>query len=329
MAKQEKLRPVLCIGDLVLDIVSNPLSRLPGPGESMLTDKIACFPGGNALNTAVALRRMGDPVTMAGSIGDDALGKLLLEKLSDLGLDTRGVTRKPGGTTPATFIMRAAGEDRRFISTLGVGADFTGEDLAQDLIPRGGIVLIGGYLKLPAWNDDALVAFLREVRARNSRVVFNVCVVQNNGVDPRRCLRLLKYTDVFVPNEDEARTITGESTLARQAQVLRQAGARRVVITRGQQGLYAQDARQTITMDAFDVPVVDPSGCGDCFLGGLIAALRRDMDAPTMLKVGSAAGALGATALGCTSGIPSFEDIQRFVQDNSLRLSVDPGSASP
>jgi sugar/nucleoside kinase (ribokinase family) len=324
MTHSETIRPVLCVGDLVLDIVSTPVDRLPAPGESVLTDTIAVFPGGNALNTAVALCRMGDPVTMAGVLGDDALGQILLDQLTPLGLHVGGVTRKAGGKTPTTFILRAVGEDRRFISTLGVGAEFTGEAIDWDLIPSEGIVLIGGYLKLPAWDPQILMAFLREARRRKCQIVFNVCVVQNNGVDPRGCLDLLPAVDVFVPNEDEARVITGVSDVARQAECLRRAGARCVVITRGEAGLYADDGRHILTMGAYDVPVLDPSGCGDCFLAGLVAALRRDMDMEAILQYGSAVGALGAAALGCTGGVPSFAEVRRFLEVHRVRITREP-----
>jgi sugar/nucleoside kinase (ribokinase family) len=241
-----------------------------------------------------------------------------------LGLDVNGVRQETGGTTASTFIVRAEGEDRRFISTPGVGADFTGAYVCPDLIPHEGIVLVGGYLKMPAWDDKVLIELFRQARRRNSRVVLNVCVVRNSGVDPRRCLRLLEYIYVFVPNEDEARVITGETTPARQAQALRRAGARLAVVTRGHQGLYAEDGEQAVTMGAFDVPVVDPSGCGDCFTAGLVAALRRGWETVSALKFGSGVGALGVTALGCTSGVPSFERVEEYLQKNTVQVSVRP-----
>jgi sugar/nucleoside kinase (ribokinase family) len=76
-------------------------------------------------------------------------------------------------------------------------------------------VLLSGYLKMPAWNDEVLIDLFRQARRRNSQVVLNVCAVQNSGMGPRRCLCLLEYAGVFLPNEDEARIITGETTLAR------------------------------------------------------------------------------------------------------------------
>ena len=96
------------------------------------------------------------------------------------------------------------------------------------------------------------------------------------------------------------------------------------MITRGDQGLYADDGKCTVDMGIFPVPQVDPSGCGDCFTAGLLAALRRGWDIVRVLEFGSAIGALGATALGCTNGVPSFDEAIRFLTDNQVRISVNP-----
>jgi len=318
------VRPVLCVGDLVADIVTSPIPQMPLPGQPIVTDNIAVFPGGNSLNTAVALSRMGDQVTIGGSIGDDDLGALLLEPLRELGLDVRGVHGEQGGSTASTIILRVTGEDRRYIMNLGVGAHFTGEELSYDLIPEDGVVLAGGYLKLARWSDDHLEGFLREARRKHNLTVLNVCLVQNSDVDPRRVIPLLKYVDVFLPNEDEARAITGQKSIPEQGKILLNAGAKKVVITRGDEGLYAFDRESQIHMGAFKVETVDPSGCGDCFTAGLMAGLRRDWDLIRTLEFGSAAGALGATALGCTNGIPRLNEINRFVSGNRIEVEIIP-----
>jgi sugar/nucleoside kinase (ribokinase family) len=153
--------------------------------------------------------------------------------------------------------------------------------------------------------------------------VFNVCIVQDSGVNPGRCLELLKYVDVFIPNEYEAHIITSQNTLTNQTKVLRLAGARTVVITRGQKGLYAGDGVQNVEMGAYRISMVDPSGCGDCFTAGLIAALARDWDLLHTLKFASAVGALGATALGCTNGVPSFAEVKKFIEENQVEVNVN------
>ena len=317
-------KQVLCVGDMVVDIFSSPLARLPEPGELVLSEKIAVFPGGNALNTAIALCRLGENVAVAGSIGDDALGRLLLDQMQAQGLDVRGVRMEPEGRTASTFILRAEGQDRRFIHSLGVAGTFTGEHVLPELIPENGIMLVGGYLKLGAWDDKVLADLMCHARRRNCKVVLNICIARDSGVDPGRCMSLLEHVDVFVPNDDEAHILTGETAPALQAKTLLRAGSRVIVITRGQKGLYADDGERTVEMGIFKVPIVDPSGCGDCFTAGLIAALLRDWDIVRALEFASAVGAIGATALGCTDGVPSFAEVERFLEENKVDISVNP-----
>jgi sugar/nucleoside kinase (ribokinase family) len=324
MDKSQNQKQVLCVGDMVADIFSSPLVRLPEPGELVLSDKIAVFPGGNALNTAIALSRLGENVAVAGSIGDDDLGRLLLDQMQTQGLDVRGVRREPNDRTASTFILRAEGQDRRFIHSLGVAGTFTGEHVLPELIPDNGIMLVGGYLKLGAWDDKVLADLMSHARQRNCKVVLNICIARDGGVDPHRCLSLLEHVDVFVPNEDEARILTGQTTPMLQAKALLGAGARMVVITRGQQGLFANDGKRSVEMGIFHVPVIDPSGCGDCFTAGLIAGLIRRWDIVRVLEFASAVGAIGATALGCTDGVPSFAEVERFIEENKVDIAANP-----
>ena len=315
------VKPVLCVGDLVADIFTSPITQMPLPGEPIITDNITVLPGGNSLNTAVALRKMGDQVMIGGSIGDDALGSLLLQHLQELGLDARGVKAEKGKSTASTIILRVRGEDRRYIMNLGVGAGFTGEYLSHDIIPENGVVLAGGYLKLAAWNDELLKEFFKSAQNKGNKTVLNVCLVHNSDTNPERVLPLLKYVDVFLPNEDEALAITGKKDTADQAKRLLASGAGTVVITKGENGLYADDGHSQIDMGIYKVNIIDPSGCGDCFTAGLIAGLRRSWDIIHMLKFGSASGALSATALGCTTGIPLFSEVERFSANNKIVIS--------
>jgi sugar/nucleoside kinase (ribokinase family) len=301
------------MGDMTVDIFAQAIPALPNPGEALLTPRIAVLPGGNALNTAVALQRLGEPASFHGWVGNDAFGDLLLGELTRLGLDLRGVRKCDGRPTAVTLIFRAEHEDRRFVYALGAGEDFTGEDVAPELVPDGGVVLAAGFLKLRSWRAANLAGLFQRARARGCTTVLNVCIPREGGLAPESCLSLLPWVDVFVPNEDEARILTGRETPDGQALALRKAGARLVVITRGARGLYAMNASQTVEMGAFKVPLVDPTGCGDCFTAGLIAGLLRGWDIPRLLTFASAVGALAATALGSTNGVPPIETVEKFL----------------
>jgi sugar/nucleoside kinase (ribokinase family) len=310
---------IVCLGDMAADIFASVMPHLPQPGQLLLCDRIAFLPGGNALNTAIALQKLGERVSFFGSLGDDPFGDLVIEQLRKIGMDTRGVKREPAAATPTTLIYRSEGEDRRFIHALGAADRFTGENVSPELLPEGGVLLAAGYLKLRSWSDHALLDLFREARKQGCTVVLNVCI-PGESVDASRCLRALPLVDILVHNEDEARLLTGRVDLEEQARVLREAGAKLVVITRGSKGLFAQDATRTVEMGAYPVPLVDPTGCGDCFSAGLIAALLRGWDLVDILRFACAVGALGATALGCTTGVPEFAEVECFVARNEQNL---------
>ncbi len=320
---------VLCIGDMTADVLASPVRKLPAPGEVSMTDRIVVSPGGNALNTAIALRRLGESVRLVSSLGDDAFGDMLISQLEALGLDLRDVRREPGCATPTTLVYRTHDEDRRYIGALGAAERFTGEGISPDVIPEDGVLLAAGYLKLRAWNDDALAELFRAARRRRCQVVLNVCLPLEGHVPAERCLRLLPLVDVFVVNEDEARVLTSEPDPVCQAKFLRNAGTRRVIVTRASEGLYAQDGSGVVQMGAFTVPLVDPSGCGDCFNAGLIAGLLRGGNMLETLQLASAVGALAATALGCTNGVPPMADVERFVRENRVEYRTTLSNAPP
>lgn len=156
METSQNPKKVLCVGDLVVDIVASPLARLPEPGEHVLTDRIAVFPGGNALNTAIALRRLGEQVTVAGSLGNDVLGRLLLDQMQRQGLDVRGVRQEPGGRTASTFILRAEGQDRRFIHSA----------LREEMLRDESVFLIGGGIGQRGGSYKVTVGLLDEFGPR-------------------------------------------------------------------------------------------------------------------------------------------------------------------
>jgi sugar/nucleoside kinase (ribokinase family) len=322
MEKTRDSHRFLCIGDLVADIFSSPIRRHPKPGEQIITDSIAVYPGGNALNTAIVLNRLGNKTAVAGSVGDDLLGSLLVTQLTGLGLNVAGVNRAQSATTASTIIFRRQGEDRRLIHSPGIGQEFTGRDVSMELIPNAGIVLVAGYLKLGKWDDDYLKEYLRESHRRSCRTVLNVSILQDSSVHLERTLGLLDEIDVFVLNEQEARVLTGESDPCSQARNLLEAGAGMIIITRGKNGLYATNGMQNVEMGIFPVKAVDPTGCGDCFIAGISVGLSREWELIPLLEFASALGALGATAYGCTNGIPPYFQVLEFMDKNKSRLPV-------
>ena len=87
----------------------------------------------------------------------------------------------------------------------------------------------------------------------------------------------------------------------------------------GEQGSLFMSKSQKITTPAFDINVVDTTGCGDAFDAGMITALAKDMSLETSLKFSTATSGLVATGLGSDAGIISYEDTIKKMENFKIK----------
>ena len=120
---------------------------------------------------------------------------------------------------------------------------------------------------------------------------------------------LLPYIDYFMPSIEEARDMSGCVSPDDCASFYLDRGATCCVFTLGGDGAYYAHRDGTrITSPAYDIKVVDTTGCGDAFDAGFITALHHKMETETALRFAQAAAGLVATGLGSDAGIVSFDD---------------------
>lgn len=310
---------VVCAGIVVADLFVPPLPTLPTAGELLATDDFLLMPGGCAANTAIVLTRLGVSSTVVGKVGADPFGDFLEQDLLARGVDTRGLTRAPGHGTSKTVVLTVAGDDRRFVHTFGANADLGADDIERTLLEGADAFYVGGYLVLPRLEQAALAELYAAARARGARTILDVVVPSG---DARISLDLvadvLPHIDFFVPNEDEARLLTGEMDPYRQAERLREAGASTAVVTMGPEGALLVDDERSIRLPGPDVEVVDGSGAGDAFSAGLIAGLLEGWDVERTLRFASVLGASACTKLGCTPGVFDRAEAERFLAAHPL-----------
>jgi sugar/nucleoside kinase (ribokinase family) len=107
------------IGILVADLFVPPLPRLPEAGELLHVDDFLLSVGGCAANTAVDLARLGGSATVFGKVGQDLFGDFVVQELARQGAETDGITRSARQPTSRTMILPVAGENRRYIHSVG------------------------------------------------------------------------------------------------------------------------------------------------------------------------------------------------------------------
>jgi sugar/nucleoside kinase (ribokinase family) len=212
------------------------------------------------------------------------------------------------------------GEDRRYIHAMGANADLCVADIDRERVQRARVLYVGGYPLFPGLDQQSLAALFAFARQRGVLTVLDVAGVRaGQGLAPFR--DLLPCTDVFLPNDDEARLITGEGDPRCQAEVLLQAGVGTVVVTLGSRGALARTKDLTLQAGVFPVEVVDPSGGGDAFAAGFIAGILQGWNLRRTLELASAVGASACTRLGCTAGVFTWAEALEFLSRNRLPIS--------
>jgi len=307
---------VLCAGLIVADVVCAPIQRLPAGGSLAMTSAIDLAVGGCAANVAVDLARLGLRARVAGRVGDDVFGQYVSQILRGEGVLTDGIVVSETSGTAATMIVNVVGDDRRFIHTAGANAEFTGEDIKDEVIAGSRAVYVGGY-GLNAALGSAQVERLFQVARNHGRLTVLDVVVGDNDV--RRLLEpVLPSTDVFLPNTDEAKVVTGLNRPGDQAKFFRDLGAATVIVTCGAEGAVLVDEQESFHMPAHIVDQLDPTGGGDAFAAGYIYGRLNGRFATECVSLGAALGASCVRAAGATTGVFDEPKLLDFVASHPL-----------
>jgi sugar/nucleoside kinase (ribokinase family) len=310
---------VVCAGILVADHVCTPMDALPEAGHLVAVDGMYLLTGGCAANVAVNVAKQGIRVGAVGKVGEDVWGRFIREDLGARGVETSQVLTSDREQTSQTMILLCKGQDRRFVHTFGANRDFRAEDVSRDYLEGAGVFYVGGYLVLPKLVPDDLAALFRYCRDRESRTVLDVVVPTGfryqGELEP-----VLPHTDVFLPNNDEAQMLTGESDPTRQALALRARGAETVVITLGDEGLVCAQGEHVWRAAHFPSEVLDQTGAGDAFCAGFIAGMVRGMDLEGCIRYGSALGASCVRSIGTSEGVFTPEEAEEFLSREALAM---------
>ncbi len=199
---------VVCLGILVADVFLEPIDALPKAGELKTTEGFVMGAGGCAANVAQCLRKLGRSVAVAGKVGSDRFGDYVAGELSQQGIDTTAIRRSTGPTS-STIIINVHGDDRRYLHCIGANRDFSGRDVDETILDDARVLYIGGYLAMPSFGRDDLGQTLQQAKRRGVTTVLDVVIPAGTEDAGPRVLSVLPWVDYFLPNEDEARIITG------------------------------------------------------------------------------------------------------------------------
>jgi ribokinase len=296
---------IVILGIFVAD-TSYQAVRLPAMGETLIGDGFVLGPGGKGSNQAVAAARAGADAHLIARVGRDAFSDMARGIWAEAGVQPHLIYDADAATGAAfVFVARDSGENAIIVCP-GAADKMTEADVEAHapLIAKAAVFATQFEAPMPAVRRGLQIA-----RAAGVRTVLNPAPAMPlpDG--------LLALCDIVTPNETEAAMLTGlpvrslpEAEAA--ARALHAAGAGVVIITLGPQGVLIHDGVRMVHLPAFAAgPVVDTTGAGDAFNGGLATALAQGAEVPEAARFGCATAGIAVTRRGTARAMPTRAEI--------------------
>ncbi|MFI5908083.1 PfkB family carbohydrate kinase [Dactylosporangium sp. NPDC051541] len=284
-------------GDVYLDIVFTGLRRLPEPGQETWAPGMGSSPGGIA-NLAVAAARLGVRTGLGAAFSTDAYGEFCQDVLREQGVDLTPSRSFPDWHSPVTVSL-AVERDRSMI-THAHPAPARPDGLVGELPTATAAAVSLTGERLP-WVRRA---------ARSGTLVFANVGWDDTAAWPAAALDLLEDCHAFLPNAVEAmhytRTDSPRAALYRLAERVPLA-----VVTCGADGAMAIDAGtgEVVGVPAVPVDALDPTGAGDVFNAGFIAATLWGRPLWQRVAFANLVAALSVRHFGGSLSAPGWSDI--------------------
>ena len=301
---------LLIAGNLVYDWIGGPVESLVWDTK-LWPEHFSAGLGGNGATTAYAAAYLGAAVRLITACGGDSHGDACRRMLERAGVEpcfSRGLN----GETALTMGLFRSDGARALIHRPGVLKHaFTDIDSLEPF--AGGIdwFHVANPFAVPALRERAPL-YLSEACDRGWTTSLDTGW-DREGQWIKVIGPCLPFVEWLFTNEAEAAALTGTADYREAAAALRALGAANVVIKRGAHGCAMALGRAAIVeAPAHTVKVIDTTGAGDCFCGGFIAALMRELDPADAARVANVCGALSASAAGATTALTTWRETTRL-----------------
>lgn len=299
---------LLCIGEILADMIGEEKNGI------ITYERKA---GGAPFNVACALKKFGADVKFVGSVGDDLIGRFLINYAADFGMDITYVNKNTERNTTLAFVELNEDGERSFCFYRKGTADYDMPMVSDELIGSADILCIGSLMLSDADCVDYALNIIDRAHALGKTVAFDVNYRTDIFRDRESAVntykKILASSDIVKFSEDEVEIFTEDyvSTLSDKL----------VLVTLGKDGSEWRYKGKKNRVSAITVKPVDTTGAGDAFFAGALSVIDKNGGALTeellnrSLRFGNIAGALNTTGRGAIDNLPDLETINKYIHN--------------
>jgi ribokinase len=290
------------------------LDRLPDPGGSAVISRVTEAPGGTTANTAVALSRLAERVTLRAVVGDDVEGRELVDGLAREGIDTETISVADGPTDASWILLDSASGERTILWQKGA-AIRKGDRLDIHAIFDHDVVVLD-------MADEPLRRFLTDLPAHTRpdvRLLGPITYIVDNG-EPDAVEVAFRFDTITGTRSQyyDLLDVGSEGELIDVAQ-RRMTGSqlRCAVVTLGADGCLWITAEDHGYAEGFRVETRDTIGAGDAFAAGVAWGMARRLPWPETCRFANAVGALSTRSIGAQTALPTLAEVEVLLETAS------------
>jgi sugar/nucleoside kinase (ribokinase family) len=280
--------------------------------DKLLAKRISVFGGGATANCLVQAARLGGKAAWLGKLGNDWIGRKIIEQLEQEGVDCSGVVQTPDQCSPFNVAVYAGEQERRiggFLlpNSLSAISDSDMESFCRH--PREGDWMLVEVGEIPF---EDILKFCRLSKAVGVKLMIDI------DLDPlRQCNgstklidTLFDLADILVPNRAAVESIYSDMPSGALAEEMAKTHGVMTIVTAGEDGVYfCTPESSSIHQKPYSVDVVDTVGAGDAFHGGVLYALAEGWPIERAVDLGARCGAENCKAFGARTGMPTQSDL--------------------
>lgn len=309
---------VVALGELLIDFM--PLGNRSYQAN----------PGGAPANVLAAVANLGFKTSFLGMVGEDDFGHMLKADLDHFGIDTGGLCFTQNATTTMAFVHLDSEGDRSFTFVRKPGADmlFSSGDVDFTHIVRSKVFHFGSVSMSGETCCEATLKAAAFAQERGITVSFDPnlrpLLWPSTEYANKTIPQAFKYADIVKLTQEELEFFTGETDMQAGATQLHVLGAKLVFVTMGPRGCFYSSQQVCGHMPTYLLPVVDTTGAGDAFMGGVLARmlelglpLNKLAEKDNLLKLtefGNAVGALATTKRGGMFAMPHRAQVEHCIK---------------
>lgn len=315
----KKKYDAVCIGFAVQDILMTNVPKDALSRDTSVASSATITSGGDAVNEAVTLGRLGSKTGLLVKLGTDSVGKSIYSTLEDEPVDLSLMVRDDEAQMILAIAMIQADGERSFIIRQANDNAYLNEDEITDAILKDTrAVTVGSLFCIPGLDGEPIASILQRAQSHGA---FTVCDMTYDQfqIGPKAQEAAYPYIDYMMPSLEEATYVTGETDPNRIADYFLSRGVKNVLLKLGSKGCFFKNKEKRFFTDPYQVKAIDTTGCGDCCLGAFTHALLNEWSIEKCVDFACAVGAINATGVGAHHTLKNEAHVFSFMETTPRR----------